>query len=87
MISTANRCRRTGLSSPNRSAVPCRHPAPTGTSVASTRKSGRTGRSACRAYLIRGAARDRHANARVRHAVYCPANRMTPGEPVHVERA
>lgn len=78
MISAANRCVRTGLAWPNRSAMPHRHPAaPAATSAAGTRCPGRAHRRARYATSIRAASGNRTRRA----------DRMTPDEPVRVERA
>lgn len=84
MISAANRCGRTGLAWPDRSAMPHRHPAaPAATSAAGTRCPGRAHRPARRATPVRAAAGNRPG----RRPFPCHANCMTPDEPVRVERA
>ena len=77
MISAANRCRRTGLAWPDRSAMPHRHPAAPAATSAATRRPARY------ATPIRAASGNRPG----RLPFPCHADCMTPHEPVRVERA
>lgn len=84
MIAAANRCGRTGLAWPDRSAMPHRHPAaPAATSTAGTRCPGRAHRPARYATPVRAAAGNRPG----RRPFPCHADCMTPDEPVRAEYA